>query len=678
MKKKFFGSLIVSVFLSTAFSQSIDVWKIKADKINPANYYGVTVANGMIGIVSSPEPFKVKDVVLAGAYDLYGRGRVSNFLRSFNLLNMYLEIDGKRIDANSVSDFQQELDMHHASFTSSFDYGDKASVSYTYYSLRQLPFTVLMDVNITAKKDISITAASVMEAPDALKDVQNYYNEIDRPHVTISLLTSTAKSPTGKLLMCASNTFLFNELHGQEPRVIHEMWDNNMHLMKFSKKIKAGETYHFSIAGSSITSAHHDDPLNEAERLTIYAKLQGRDRLIEFHNKAWDSLWQSDIVIEGDDQSQQDIHSMLYHLYSFTREGTALSPSPMGLSGLGYNGHVFWDTELWMFPAMLVLHPEIAKSMLEYRYQRLEAAKRNAFANGYKGAMYPWESAETGVEETPVWALSGPFEHHITACVGMAAWNYYCVTQDKTWLKEKGWPILSATADFWASRVERNGPGKYEIKNVVAADEWAENVDNDAFTNAAAKTNLQNATEAAEILGIAPDPDWMNVADNIPILKMENGVTKEHASYQGEGIKQADVNLLAYPLKQITDVNQVKKDLEYYETRVPNEGTPAMTQAIFTLLYARLGNKEKAWKWFQDAYLPNLDPPFRVIAETKGGTNPYFSTGAGGVLQAVLMGFGGLDITERGIRQVKSVLPAQWKSLTIKGVGPDKKTFTIK
>ena len=110
--------------------------------------------------------------------------------------------------------------------------------------------------------------------------------------------------------------------------------------------------------------------------------LEGRDRLVNFHNKAWDDLWKSDIVIEGDDQSQQDIHSMLYHLYSFTREGTALSPSPMGLSGLGYNGHVFWDTELWMFPALLVLHPEIAKSMVEYRYQRLEAAKRNAFANG--------------------------------------------------------------------------------------------------------------------------------------------------------------------------------------------------------------------------------------------------------------------------------------------------------
>jgi trehalose/maltose hydrolase-like predicted phosphorylase len=649
--------------VADSFAQ--DAWKIKSGKINPANYYGITVANGMIGIVSSPEPFKVKDVVLADAYDLYGRGRVSNFLKSFNLLNMYLEVDGRRIGSNDTKNMEQELDMRQASFTTRFDYTNKATVSYTYYSLRQLPFTVLMDVSITPKKDITITGASVMEAPDALKDVQNYYNEIDRPHVVISLLTSAAKSPTGKLLMCASNTFLFGEKHGEEPRVIHEMWDNNMHLMKFSKKLKAGETYRFSIAGSSITSAHHDDPLNEAERSAIFAKLEGRERLISFHQKGWNDLWKSDITIDGDPQAQQDIHSMLYHLYSFTREGTALSPSPMGLSGLGYNGHVFWDTELWMYPAILVLHPPLAKSMIEYRYQRLDAARRNAFSKGYKGAMFPWESAETGVEETPVWALSGPFEHHITACVGIAAWNYYCVTQDKNWLREKGWPILSATADFWASRVERNGPGHYDINNVVAADEWAENVNNNAFTNAAAKANLQFATDAAKVLGLTPDADWMNVANNIPVLKMENGVTREHASYNGEGIKQADVNLLAYPLKEVSDPKQIQKDLEYYETRVPNEGTPAMTQAVFTTLYARLGNSEKAHHWFKDAYLPNLNPPFRVIAETKGGTNPYFATGAGGVLQSVLMGFGGLEITNTGLKQLKSVLPKDWKSLTI-------------
>lgn len=673
---KFSFLLAGCLFLLRGLAQ--DTWKISAEKIDPSNYYGVTVANGMIGVVSSPEPFKVKDVVLAGAYDLYGRGRVSNFLRSFNLLNMYLEVEGKRIDLTSVSNMRQELDMKNAAFTTTFDYKDKTSVTYTYYSLRHLPYTVLMDVMITAKKDFTMTGASVMEAPDALKEVQNYYNEIDRPHVVISLLTSSAKSPTGKLLMCASNTFLFSEPHGSEPRVIHEMWDNNMHLMKFSKKIKAGETYRFSIAGSSITSAHHDDPLNEAERATIFAKLEGRERLINFHTKAWEELWKSDIIIEGDPQSQQDVHSMLYHLYSFSREGTALSPSPMGLSGLGYNGHVFWDTELWMYPSILVLHPEIAKSLIEYRYQRLEAAKRNAFSKGFRGAMYPWESAETGVEETPVWALSGPFEHHITACVGIAAWNYYCVTQDKNWLKEKGYPILSATADFWASRVERNGQGHYDIKNVVAADEWAENVDNNAFTNAAARSNLQFATEAAKVLGLTPDPDWMNVASNIPILKMQDGVTKEHATYNGEGIKQADVNLLAYPLKQITDASQIKKDLEYYSARVPNEGTPAMTQAVFTTLYARLGDAEKAYYWFKESYVPNLNPPFRVIAETKGGTNPYFATGAGGIIQSVLMGFGGLEITSNGIIQLKTFLPKQWKSLTLTGVGPQKKTFVIK
>jgi len=679
MKKKLFFLCSCFIFSSVnfIFSQTIDIWKIKADKIDPSNYYGVTVANGMIGIVSSPEPFKVKDVVLAGAYDLYGRGRVSNFLRSFNLLNAYVEIDGKRLDAKNTTNFTQELDMRKASFTASFDYGDKATISYTYYSLRHLPFTVLMDITITAKKDIAVNAASVMEAPDALKDVQNYYNEIDRPHAVISLLTSTGKSPTGKLLMCASNTFLFNEAHGQEPRVIHEMWDNNMHLMKFQKKLRAGEKYSYSIAGSSITSAHHDDPLNEAERMTIFAKLEGRERLIQFHQKAWNDLWKSDIIVDGDDQSQQDIHSMLYHLYSFVREGTALSPSPMGLSGLGYNGHVFWDADLWMYPALLVLHPEMAKSMMEYRFERLDAAKRNAFNHGFKGAMFPWESAGTGVEETPVWALSGPFEHHITACVGLAAWNYYCVTQDKEWLKEKGWPLLKETADFWASRVERNGPGKYDIKNVVAADEWAENVDNDAFTNAAAKANLQNATAAAKILGVTADADWTNVANNIPILKFSDGVTKEHATYRDTGIKQADVNLLAYPLKETTDPIQIKKDLEFYEKRVPNEGTPAMTQAIFTLLYSRLGDGEKAYHWFKDAYVPNLNPPFNVIAETKGGTNPYFATGAGGIIQSVVMGFGGLEITPNGVTQIKSSLPKQWKKLTITGVGIEKKTFAV-
>ncbi len=667
--------LALSCLSAIAQDQSPDTWTIHADSIDPGHYFGITVANGMIGLVSSTDPFRAKDIVLNGAFDLYGRGRVSNILKTFNFINLNLDIDGNRIGKFSqVSHLHQVLDMKNACLTTTFDYQDKATVSYTWYSLRQLPYTALVDVTITARKDIEIVPASVMEAPDMLRDVENYYNEIDRPHVRISLLTSTAKSPTGKLLMAASNSFIFDEPHGSEPAVIHEMWDNNMHLMKFRKKLTAGTSYHFAVVGSSLTSAHNDDPLNEAERLSIFALLEGSRQLIKDHQAAWADLWKSDIIIDGDDHSQRDVRLMLYHLYSFARQGTAYSLSPMGLSGLGYNGHTFWDTEIWMYPALLLLHPEIAASLMEYRFQRLPAATRNAAEHGYKGAMFPWESAASGNEETPVWALSGPFEHHITADVGIAAWNYYCVTHDKTWLKDKGYPLLQATADFWTSRVQRNGPGHYDINNVVAADEWAENVDNNAYTNAAARANLQDAIDAAHVLGLTPDPDWANVRSNIPILRFPDGTTREHRTYNGESIKQADVNLLAYPLKEVTGAS-IRKDLDYYEPRV-GEG-PAMTHAIFSILYERLGMPAKAFQDFQKGYQPNLRPPFGVLAETAVGDNPYFATGAGGMLQVLLNGFCGLDITPEGVVQLPTKLPTQWKSLTITGVGPAKTTYKV-
>ena len=125
--KRLLAITILLIFCAASFAQ--DAWKITASNIDSKSYYGVTVANGMIGIVSSPEAFKVKDVVLAGAYDLYGRGRVSNFLKSFNLLNMYMEIDGRRLGNNDVSNMQQVLDMKGASFTNSFNYKDVATVS---------------------------------------------------------------------------------------------------------------------------------------------------------------------------------------------------------------------------------------------------------------------------------------------------------------------------------------------------------------------------------------------------------------------------------------------------------------------------------------------------------------------------------------------------------------------
>jgi trehalose/maltose hydrolase-like predicted phosphorylase len=314
---------------------------------------------------------------------------------------------------------------------------------------------------------------------------------------------------------------------------------------------------------------------------------------------------------------------------------------------------------------------------LEYRFQRLAAAKQNAFSHGYQGAMFPWESSDEGSEDTPVWALTGPFQHHITGCVGWAFWKYYQVTKDKVWLRERGYPVLKEVGDFWSSRVERNGPGKYDINNVIGANEWLENIDNNAFTNGMAITSLRYATLAAKELGIAPNPDWEHVAQNIPILKFPDGTTKENATYDGGMIKQADANLLAFPLDVITDKGQIEKDLKYYEPRMSPEG-PAMGNSVLSLLYARIGNTEKANEWFAKAYDPNEVPPFGVLAETAGGTNPYFATGAGGFLQAVLFGFGGLQINDAGISQVKTKLPKNWKSLEIKGVGVNKASFSVK
>jgi trehalose/maltose hydrolase-like predicted phosphorylase len=652
-------------------------WTIEAKTIDPNNYYGVTVANGMVGIVSSPEPMKVKDVVLNGVYDYYQRGRVSNILKTFNHINMNLDVDGQRIGLKHIRNYRQVLDMKKAALTTTFEVGDKLMVKHTIMALQHLPYTALAIVEVKAKRAVKITPMSVIEAPNHLVDVRNLYSEIDRPHVVIPLLTSVGRSPSGKHTVAVSNSIIFTEPHGQEPDLIHEDWDYNMHLVKFNKDMKAGDTYTFSVVASATSTEHYKDPLNEAERLTIFAKLEGTQRLLQHHEAAWENLWKSDIVVEGDVQAQKDIRFGLYHLYSFARAGTAYSLSPMGLSGLGYNGHVFWDTELWMYPPLLVLQPDIAKSLLEYRFQRLEAAKQNAFSHGYKGAMFPWESSDEGTEDTPVWALTGPFQHHITGCVGWAFWKYYQVTKDKTWLRERGYPVLKEVADFWASRVERKGSGRYEISNVIGANEWQENIDNNAFTNGMAITVLRYATQAAKELALEPNADWEHVAQNIPILKFPDGTTKENATYTGVDIKQADVNLLAYPLEIVTDRAQLEKDLKYYEPRMSPEG-PAMGNSVLATLYARLGQSEKAYELFVKTYKPNEVPPFGVLAETAGGTNPYFATGAGGMLQAVIFGFGGLSISDNGIVQSSKPLPKKWKSVQVKGAGVDKKDFIVK
>ena len=642
-------------------------WKVTAEDINSSKYHGVTVANGMIGLVSDARPFQVKDVILNGVYDQYGRGRVSNILKGFNHFDFQLFVDHELLSDNHYHNFTQTLDLKEAKLITEVDIDDRLTIRQEVMALRQLPYCSLVNFEIMAKKESHFAFGNSIDAPGHLRENEQYFSEIDRPHVLIPLLTSSAKSPSGKISLAASNTIIFDVPHGEEPELIHEEWDHSSHLVKFYVDLKAGDTYKFSVAGSVCSSVHFSEPRNEAERLSLFCKLEGRERLQLRHIQEWEKIWEKDIVIEGDDESQKDIRFLLYHLYSFCREGNDLSLSPMGLSGLGYNGHVFWDTELWMYPPLLVMNPGMAKSILEYRFKRLKAAKQNAFAHGYKGAMFPWESAEDGYEQAPVWALTGPFQQHITACVGWAFWKYFEVTQDKEWLKTRGWPVLKEVATFWADRVERNGPGKYEIKNVIGANEFEENIDNNAFTNGIVKVVLKYATIAAEKLNIEPDPDWYHVSENIPILEFEDGTTKENETYNGAVIKQSDANLLSHPLRLYKDPIKIKKDLDFYEPRMSPDG-PAMGVSTLATLHAMLGNGEKAFELFQKSYKPNGVGPFNVLAECAGGKGvaPFFATGAGGTLQTLIFGFGGIEIDQEGIKRGAQCLPKRWKKLDIR------------
>jgi trehalose/maltose hydrolase-like predicted phosphorylase len=164
---------------------------------------------------------------------------------------------------------------------------------------------------------------------------------------------------------------------------------------------------------------------------------------------------------------------MLFYLLASACPGSDFSIPPMGLSTSGYYGHVFWDADTYMFPPLLLLHPDIARTIVSFRSRTLEAARANAKKNGYAGAMYPWEAGPDGVETTPAFAYQNArYENHVNGDVALAVWQYYLATGDRDWLERYGYAIISNTADFWTSRVQYNARlDRYEIGGVVSVNE---------------------------------------------------------------------------------------------------------------------------------------------------------------------------------------------------------------
>lgn len=634
-----------------------DEWVITA-RDTTSEYYAAAVANGEIGVTVGRELFSLGAVILGGAYESGTEDSVARILEGINPSGLSMSIDDRPTDLSGIRPTIQQIDMRRAVLESRYRL-DGVSIVCRVRALRNMPYALMSEVEVTAERDVGMVFSNRHVVPSGFADTLRESRTVVCEDGSRLLLQRTSGSyNAGHDRIVASSTFLCGAGCEQiAPGVV-------------KVALHRGERTSFALVGTVCTTAAFTDPWNESERQVIYAAREGVSRLIEAHDRLWTALWQGDIEIDGDSEAQRNVRFALFNLYGSIREGSRRSIPPMGLSARSfYNGHIFWDSEIWMYPALLVLHPELARQMLDYRVDGLDAARRRAYVHGFRGAMFPWEGDDRGEEATPTFALTGPLEHHITADIAIACWNYYCVTGDRSWLIRDGYPLMQETARFWCDRVSRNDDGSYSIHNVIGANEYAAGVTDNAFTNGAARRALEYAAAAAEVCGERPDPRWKEIAAGLRILRFPDGVTREHATYGGERIKQADVNLLGYPLGIVTERAALLRDLSYYESRIDPHNGPAMSWSVFAVQYARLGMVSEAETMFRRAYLPNLRPPFGTFAETATSGNPYFMTGAGGMLQAVLFGFGGLEITSAGLVQRSSVLPSSWKSLTVRANG---------
>ncbi len=423
--------------------------------------------------------------------------------------------------------------------------------------------------------------------------------------------------------------------------------------------VTAGQTYTFTKYVGVATSPGTGDPIAEARAQAHDAAAEGFASLVAANDAAWAALWSGRIDVVGDPSLATDVNASEFYLWSSTRDGVDWSITPAGLSSNGYNGHVFWDADTWMYPALLAQHPDLASEMDTYRYRRLSAAEQHAAATDYRGARFPWESAIDGTEQIPPPAslfTEGLYEQHITADVALAQWQYYLATGDRTWLAERGWPVLSEAAAFWASRVNPGADGSYHINGVTGPDEENVDVDDEAYTNAAARTTLDDAVQAADVLGLTPPPDWARIASGIVVpVDTSSGIVPEFSGYDGGMVKQADVTLLEYPLDYPLPTGVAGNDVDYYAPRTDPSG-PSMSDAVNSIDTSATGAPGCASLVYTERSVqPFIRDDFDQFSETSTGGVLTFMTGIGGFLQEFLYGYSGLRLTADSVRLAPSL-----------------------
>lgn len=426
----------------------------------------------------------------------------------------------------------------------------------------------------------------------------------------------------------------------------------------------------------------------------------GYEALLSESVEAWYALWQAtDIRVDSEsDYDQAAIRFALYHVNIMcNKTDPRVGIGAKGLTGEGYKGHSFWDTEIFLLPYFIFTQPDVARVLLTYRHRTLPGAMEKAKSNGYRGALYPWESAwETDGETTPLYGdvdsmtgepspiLTGLIEHHISADITYAIWQYYTVTGDEDFMARYGREIILKTAQFWASRAQWSEVRQaYEILDVIGPDEYKEHVDNNAYTNYMAHFNMKLAQRfvsdpdidrvadrlylpAANPAGILPQDDTYLGLKDVDVAKYKKALsvgTIAH-DYNMAAInamqvsKQADVVLLMLLLENLFDEDAKQKNFDYYEARTLHDSS--LSKATHCVLAQDLKRYSMAYDFFRSTC--QIDLPNGGVPTSSDGVH---SASLGGVWQCVVYGFGGVRIHEEQLH-IAPCLPGAWKSLAFR------------
>ncbi len=445
------------------------------------------------------------------------------------------------------------------------------------------------------------------------------------------------------------------------------------------------------------------DPELAVEDLGHVASM-GFDRLLAEHRQAWARRWEdADVIIEGDDELQLGIRFALFHLMASVCESGEAAVGARGLSGTGYRGHVFWDTDTFVLPFLAATHPESARAILEYRLRRLPAAIDAARHAGRAGARFPWESARSGRDVTPTNARdrsgrlvpirTGQLEEHIVAEVAWAACQYADWTGDTAFARGPGLRILVETARYWASRIRVEPDGTAHIYGVIGPDEYHEPVDDNAFTNVMARWNMRRAAAAVGVAGAKAHVDdgerqrWVELANALfDGYDADTGVYEQFAGFNrlepliiaevahhrpiaadlllgsertrgAQVIKQADVLMLHHLVPDEVVPGSLEPNLRFYEPRTAHGSS--LSPAIHAAVLARARDFDRALPAVRIAARVDLDD---LTGSTAGGL--HLAT-MGGLWQAMAFGFVGLR-PRAGMLHIEPVLPPSWSAIELR------------